>query len=427
MFQNKGAGAYKPGLETTMALAEAFGNPHCKFRSIHIAGTNGKGSTASLLAAVLTSAGYKTGLYTSPHLLDFRERMRVDGEMPPEDFVRQFVADYLANDDLQKLHPTFFELTTVMAFKWFELNNVDVAVIEAGLGGRLDCTNIISPLLSVITNISLDHTALLGDSEAAIAAEKAGIIKRDVPVIIGNADGDVLEVFKQKSLEQHAPMRVACLERSFETAERVTDGICYRNTPWGDVVGTLSGDCQTENAATVFSALDILKDSFEKVDAAAVKKGFFDVCRLTGLKGRWMELRREPVRVICDTGHNIGGWRHLGPALAEIADSGATLHMVIGFVNDKDVSAIVQTMPKNAHYWFATPSVERGRDGASTAEIAGAFGLTGTVCGTVREAYAEAMRHAAAGDTVFVGGSTFTVADFLSSETLDATSDSTKS
>lgn len=413
MFQNKGAGAYKPGLDTTLALSEAFGNPHLKFKTIHVGGTNGKGSTASTLAAVLTTAGYRTGLYTSPHLTDFRERMRIDGQMPPEDFVVDFTACYLADDKLQMLHPTFFELTTVMAFKWFEINRVDIAVVEVGLGGRLDCTNIITPQLSIITNISLDHTALLGVTEPEIAVEKAGIIKPGVPVVIGNAAGQVLDVFQNAAAKQDAPLTLACTMKPFSSAEHTTDGICYHDTEWGDVIGSLTGDCQTENAATALCALSILKNQFPAIDAGAVRDGFANVSGLSGLKGRWMQVAQKPVRVICDTGHNIGGWRLLGPALRRIADGGHTLHMVLGFVNDKDVDAIMRQMPVNARYWFAKPSVERGREAQSTAEAAATCGIIGEVCGSVTEAYNRAMEQAAEGDTVFVGGSTFVVADFL--------------
>ncbi len=412
MFQNLGAGAYKPGLETTLKLASHWGDPHKSLKCIHVGGTNGKGSTASTIAAILQSAGYKTGLYTSPHLVDFRERIRVDGEPVSKEFVVDFVSEYLATPSLTALHPTFFELTTVMALAWFVKEKVDVAVIEVGLGGRLDCTNIITPLLSVITNISLDHMALLGDTEAKIAAEKAGIIKAGIPVVIGSAEGDVLDVFEKKASSVGAPLVVASKQREYTEARVHDDGIDYIGTAWGDLRGELCGDCQRENAATVLSALRFIEPHFSKIDKEAVTQGFGQVCKLTGLAGRWMELSHSPVRVLCDTGHNIGGWRWLGPSLSKISETG-TLHMVLGFVNDKDVNAIMDQMPRNAHYYFAKPSVARGRAAISTAETAAQHGLKGEVYETVAEAYKAAMEAAGEGDTVFVGGSTFVVADLM--------------
>lgn len=414
MFQNLGAGAYKPGLGTTLALARHWGEPQKQLRSaVHIAGTNGKGSTAHTLAAVLQSAGYKTGLYTSPHLLDFRERIRVDGKPVSEDFVVEFVNEYLRHPELQALHPTFFELTTVMALRYFADCDVDVAVIEVGLGGRLDCTNIISPSLCVITNISLDHMALLGNTEPEIAREKAGIIKPGVPVVIGNAEGAVREVFEKKAVETGAPVVFACDRPYFSSAVHNGDVIIYEDTVWGDISGELTGECQLENTATVIAALEILKDKFTRIDSGAVRRGFASVCELTGLMGRWMTISDSPVRVICDTGHNIGGWRHLGPKLASIAGTGR-LSMVLGFVNDKDINAIVDTFPRNASYYFASPSVKRGRPSEETAAVAAQHGIDGRAFSSVAEAYASALADAAEGDTVFVGGSTFVVSDLLS-------------
>lgn len=413
MFQNLGAGAYKPGLDTTLTLARHWEDPQSRLRStIHIAGTNGKGSTAHTLAAVLQSAGYKTGLYTSPHLLDFRERIRVDGKPVSEDFVVSFVKEYLRQSALQALHPTFFELTTVMALRYFADCDVDVAVIEVGLGGRLDCTNIINPSLCVITNISLDHMALLGNTEPKIAREKAGIIKPDVPVVIGNAEGSVREVFEQKADEVGAPIVFASDKSYFTSAEHEDAAVRYSNTAWGDICGELTGECQLENTATILAALDILRNKFTRINAEAVRRGFESVCSLTGLMGRWMTISEAPVRVICDTGHNIGGWRHLGPALASIAADGK-LSMVLGFVNDKDISAIVDTFPRDAKYYFASPSVKRGRPAEETAAVAKSHGIEGRAFASVADAYSAAINDSSEGDTVFVGGSTFVVSDFL--------------
>lgn len=409
MFQNVGAGAYKPGLERVEALAEAFGNPHRRFPTIHVAGTNGKGSTASLLASVLTSAGKKTGLFTSPHLVDFRERIRIDGEMITKEEVVDFIDRYRSLRGLPE--PSFFELTTVMAFDHFARHGVDAAVIEVGLGGRLDSTNIITPLVSVITNISLDHTALLGDTTAQIAREKAGIIKEGVPVVIGRADeSDVHAVFAAKAAEMHAPITFAAESPAFSRADRADGRIIYRGTPWGDIESPLTGDCQPENANTVFHTLGLLGDT---ADRKAVAAGFRDVERLSGLQGRWMTVGGHPL-TICDTGHNPGGWAYLGPRLREMASEGP-LEVVIGFVNDKDISHILNELPKTASYRFTQPSVRRGRPAAEVAEAAAAFGLHGETYADVAGAYRAAAEAAGADGRVFVGGSTFVVADLLNS------------
>lgn len=415
MFQKEGQSAYKPGLGTTLELARAFGNPHIGLCTIHIGGTNGKGSTAHTIAAILQSAGYRTGLFTSPHLIDFRERIRIDGQPIPEEYVTDFTDRYRAMD-FGDIRPSFFELTTIMAFEYFKREKVDVAVIEVGLGGRLDCTNIITPLVSVVTNISLDHTKLLGDTPELIAAEKAGIFKPGVPAVVGSASGGVREVFVRAAETVGTSVGFACDEPLFTSAEETAGGILYHDTPWGDICGELRGNCQPENANTVMHALQKIATHFPNIGKEAVAHGFANVCELTGLMGRWMKVpgQKDGVEVICDTGHNIGGWEYLGPKLGEISRK-ARLRMVVGFVNDKDVSAIMNKMPQEADYYFAAPSVERRRPAESTAEIAAAHGLSGKTIGsgTVSEAYAEALRESRPGDVVFVGGSTFVVADFL--------------
>lgn len=408
MFQNMGAGAYKPGLERVLALSEAFGNPHKEIKTIHIAGTNGKGSTASQIAAVLSSAGLRTGLFTSPHLVDFRERIRVNGEMIPQQAVVDFIDRY--REKYTDLEPSFFELTTVMAFEWFKRCGVDVAVIETGLGGRLDSTNIITPLVSVITNISLDHTALLGDTPEAIAGEKAGIIKPGVPVVIGRAEGSVRDVFDRAARAADAPVIYTSDSPLYASYSTDGDSIIYSGTPWGTLVSPLAGDCQPENMATVLATLSLLP--FDLVPDA-VRRGIAEVTSLTGLMGRWTILSGSP-RVICDTGHNPGGWDYLGPRLSNIAAS-SRLHVVLGFVNDKDIAHILDRLPSGAIYYFATPSVKRGRPASEVKEIAEAFHLHGTAYGSVPEAYAAALAAASETDTVFVGGSTFVVADLLTS------------
>lgn len=408
MFQRVGASAYKPGLDTVMLLDEKFGNPHYRYKSIHIAGTNGKGSTAHTLAAILQSAGYRVGLYTSPHLVDFRERIRVNGEMISHEAVVDFVKRYQAMS--LNCHPSFFELTMTMAFEYFAKENVDIAVIETGLGGRLDSTNIITPILSIITNISFDHTAFLGDSLETIACEKAGIIKPTIPVVIGEAQGCVRDVFLQKATEQQAPIFFAEDNMTFDSIETLGNGLLYCATPYGDIVGELMGDCQPKNAATVITAVSQLAKCGIEVSTMAVKEGFANVGKLTGLMGRWMTLQHKP-HVVCDTGHNVGGWEYLSRRLKSIE---GTLHMVIGFVNDKDVSHILEMMPKTAKYYFTNASVERAMPASKLAEIASQCGLNGDVFLTVADAYNAALLTSSASNTIFIGGSTFVVADLLS-------------
>lgn len=408
MFQRVGASAYKPGLDTVKLLDEKFGTPHKNYLTIHIAGTNGKGSTAHTLAAILQSAGYRVGLYTSPHLVDFRERIRVNGRMISRDAVVDFVNRYRAMS--LECYPSFFELTMTMAFEYFAREKVDIAVIETGLGGRLDSTNIITPILSVITNISFDHTAFLGNTLESIASEKAGIIKPSVPVVIGEAQGSVREVFLQKADEQKAPIYFAEDVARFDTIEPLQDGLLYKNTPYGDIVGELMGDCQPKNAATILTALPLLAECGIKVSAQSVKDGFAHVGSLTGLMGRWMTLHRNP-HVVCDTGHNVGGWQYLSRRLKSID---GTLHMIIGFVNDKDVSHILEMMPKTARYYLTNAQIERAMPVAQLAEIATECGLVGEQFPSVEDAYNAALANASTEDTIFIGGSTFIVADLLS-------------
>ena len=407
MFQRVGASAYKPGLDTVKMLDDKFGNPHLKYKTIHIAGTNGKGSTAHTLAAILQSAGYRVGLYTSPHLVDFRERIRVNGTMISHKAVVDFVNRYRAMS--LNCHPSFFELTMTMAFEYFAREKVDIAVIETGLGGRLDSTNIITPIMSIITNISFDHTAFLGDSLKSIAGEKAGIIKPSIPVVIGEAYGEVRDVFAQKALEQNSPIFFAQDEQRFAGVDSLDDGLLYRATRYGDIVGELVGDCQPKNAATILTALPLHEAQSLSITPKAVKEGFAHVTILTGLMGRWMTLQRNP-HVVCDTGHNVGGWEYISRRLHSIE---GTLHMVIGFVNDKDVSHILEMMPKTAKYYITNAAIERAMPATQLAEIATQCGLLGEQYPSVEEAYNAALAKAAPADTIFIGGSTFIVADLL--------------
>lgn len=408
MFQSIGAGAYKPGLDTVRALSEMFGNPHKRLKTIHVGGTNGKGSTAHTIAAVLQSAGYKVGLFTSPHLLDFRERIRVNGEMIDKEKVSGF-ADRFIKKGGESLSPSFFELTTIMAFEYFADSEVDVAVIEVGLGGRLDSTNIIIPDLAVITNISKDHTALLGNTLSEIAAEKAGIIKESVPVVIGESAGEVRKVFSDMAKRMNAPIYYADDLEEFKSAEAIYNAIFYKGTRWGELTGELCGDCQTKNTATILCALDRLAEKGYSLTPEAVVKGFGNVCELTGLAGRWMKICDNPT-VICDTGHNVGGWEYLSKRLTTFGDK---LHMVIGFVNDKDISGILAMMPRDAHYYFVKPSVNRGLEAEKLAELAEEAGLSSMTFKTVEDGYKAALSQMKEGDTIFVGGSTFVVADML--------------
>lgn len=417
VFQNSGQSAYKPGLENALTLADMMGNPHRGLKCIHVAGTNGKGSAAHTLAAILQQSGYRTGLFTSPHLLDFRERIRVNGEMITEEAVVDFTARYLALE--QHCRPSFFELTTMMAFEWFQKQRVDFAVIEAGLGGRLDTTNIITPILSVITNISLDHTALLGSTPEAIAYEKAGIIKRGVPVVVGNARGAVREVFENKACKEDAPIVFASDHFMWKGLKRMSDGRWfYEATPFGNIVGELRGAYQPENASTAMNAVIILRKVGLRIPDNAVSEGFAHVEEITGLMGRWMKVAERPL-TICDTGHNVGGWEYLWQ---QLNDFDGKKHIVIGFVSDKDVSRILWLMSAitNAKFYFAQASVERALPSESLREKAVEAGIAGAAFNSVGEAYKKALAEAGEGDMIFVGGSTFVVADFLSLDEISA-------
>lgn len=395
LFQQQGAGAYKEGLSNTHALDDHFGHPHRQFRTIHIAGTNGKGSCSHTIAAVLQAAGYKVGLYTSPHLVDFRERIRVNGEMIPEQYVVDFVEQERAF--FEPLHPSFFELATAMAFKYFAEQEVDVAIVEVGLGGRLDCTNIISPDLCVITNISFDHIGFLGNTLAQIAAEKAGIIKPGVPVVIGETTPETRPVFEAKAAEVGAPIVFA---EEFPTE------------PFGPVEPSLKGYCQERNRQTITTALaTLLMDQHLLFTVDDVRRGFAEVCALTGLRGRWETISTSPL-TICDTGHNVGGWEYIVPQLRDVAQ-GRTLRMVFGMVNDKDITAVLSMLPKAAVYYFCNASVKRALAADAIAQQAAEHGLQGRPCGSVAEAYAIALAESCPTDVIFVGGSSFVVADLL--------------
>lgn len=413
LFQHVGGAAYKEGLSTTHILDAHFNHPHNQYKTIHIAGTNGKGSCAHTIAAILQHTGLKVGLYTSPHLVDFRERIRINGEMMPQQYVIDFVEK--ERSIFEPLHPSFFELTTALAFKYFAEQHVDVAVIEVGLGGRLDCTNIISPILSVITNISFDHTQFLGNTLAQIASEKAGIIKHKVPVIIGECNAETRSVFEHKAHEVEAPILFA--EDNKEVLSSEFSDLYghklrhYTTRSFGDIYGELTGECQIKNANTILCALHSLSKIFS-VTHEDITYAFEHVCEMTGLRGRWQILQEHPT-IICDTGHNTGGWQYLAHQLAQIATSGNKLHIVFGMASDKDIERVMSTLPHEACYYWTKASVKRATSEQTIANIATKYDLHGKTYSNVAEAYEAAVNNASTNDYIYVGGSSFIVADLL--------------
>lgn len=426
MFQKDGAKAYKPNMNNTIELDNLFGNPHRNFRTIHIGGTNGKGSCSHTIAAVLQSAGYKVGLFTSPHLVDFRERIRVNGEMASKEFVVEFVREY--KSVFERLSPSFFELTTAMAFKYFAEQKVDIAVVEVGMGGRIDCTNIISPEVSVITNIGLDHTQFLGDTLEKIASEKAGIIKSNVPVVIGRAEGGVRKVFEEKAVEMNTEITFAqeqtpdeCEVIRANNESQVGSKFIIRNNRFAEGIAMeLSGDYQAENARTIMATLRILEGKGYSISDEAYIKGFANVCTLTGFMGRWQKLSDKP-STYCDTGHNKDGITFVCQQLERIKkDKGGRLHIVFGMVNDKDINSVLAIMPKDAIYYFTKAKVNRALDEIQLTLLANKYGLQGKAYTDVATAVKEAQKNCLSEDFIFIGGSSFIVADLLANrDTLD--------
>ena len=396
MFQQVGGAAYKEGLENTLELDAHLGHPHRRFRTIHVAGTNGKGSCSHTLAAILQEAGYRTGLYTSPHLLDFRERIRINGKPIPQEYVVNFVAR--ERPFFEPLHPSFFELTTAMAFRYFADEAVDVAVIEVGMGGRLDCTNIIRPDLCLITNISPDHTQFLGHTLAQIAAEKAGIIKPGIPVVIGETTPETRPVFLHKAQEAGDPIYFAEEEKANKQADY--PGLDFE----------LKGIYQEKNLRALLTALPLLIQAGYKLDDRAVRNGFAHVVELTGLMGRWQKLHDRPT-VVCDTGHNVGGIRYIVQQLEQ--QTFRTLRIVIGMVNDKDINGVLALLPRNATYYFTRASVKRALPEQELAALARQAGLAGNCYPDVPAAVRAAQKESLPEDFIFVGGSNFIVADLL--------------
>lgn len=410
VFEHVGASAYKEGLSTTLALDEYFGHPHQNFRSIHIGGTNGKGSCSHTLASILQADGYKVGLYTSPHLVDFRERIRVNGEMIPEQYVIDFTEEH--RKFFEPLHPSFFELTTAMAFKYFAEQKVDFAIIEVGLGGRLDCTNIINPLLSIITNISLDHTQFLGDTLPKIAFEKAGIIKQGIPVVIGEANPDTRVVFEAKAQEMDAMIVFAEDMPMVESARALpTGGRRYETRLFGTIEGELGGIYQDKNTNTLLTAVMQLYNNQIIRNIDSVSKGFATVTKSTGLMGRWQQMQTNP-KVVCDTGHNKAGWIDLSKQIK--SQSYKTLRIVFGMVDDKDIHAIMSMLPDDAVYYWTQPSTKRAFPVEKIASVGAENGLHGRLFTSVKAAYEAALADANPDDFIFIGGSSYVVADFLS-------------
>ena len=413
MFQRIGAAAYKANLDNTIEICRITGNPQNSFRSVHIAGTNGKGSVSHLLASILQESGYKTALFTSPHLKDFRERMKINGEMVPEKFVCDFTEEYMGQ--FNHIKPSFFEMTFGMAMKWFSVEQVDIAVIETGMGGRLDSSNVITPLLSVITNIGLDHTQFLGNTLAEIAVEKGGIIKNGIPVVIGETQPETEEIFKTLATRNQSKVyfadQVVSLRRDIAVADpsqiyvdaKVFDNKKHLSCP-------LTGNYQLKNLATVLASAHLLDAMLLKPEKLNVENGIRNVIANTGFTGRWQVLKQKPL-TICDIGHNPDGIKFIVDQIRSLKFK--RLHFILGVVNDKDITSMLQLLPQNAIYYFCKADIPRGLDAVKLKETASAFKLKGAVYNSVKLAYNAALAAADDEDLVFIGGSAFTVAEIV--------------
>lgn len=413
MYQRVGAAAYKANLDNTLAFDKITGSPHKKYKTIHIAGTNGKGSVSHSLASILQEAGYKTGLYTSPHLTDYRERIRVNGKKIEESFITEFINSH--KNFIKNVKPSFFEMSVALAFKYFELQQVEVAVIEVGMGGRLDSTNIILPELSVITNIGLDHTQFLGNSLAEIAGEKAGIIKQNIPVVIGERQKETEEVFLKKAKKKNSKIsfasdNYACkilnsnLKYSnFEVEKKTSDKSYTLNF-------NLSGKYQEKNLATILETVDNLRNQGFCISDENLKQGLENLIKNTGFHGRWETLSTEPL-TICDTGHNKDGLSYTIEQLLSLEFK--KLRFVLGFVNDKNVDEVLKLFPKNAEYYFCKAQIPRALDEKILLEKANLVSINGKSFENVSSAYHAAKKDADKNDVIFIGGSTFVVADLL--------------
>lgn len=415
MFHRIGKSAYKANLDNTLALDEFFGHPHRQFKSIHVAGTNGKGSTSHMLASILQDAGLKVGLYTSPHLRDFRERIKVNGVEVSERYVVDFVETH--KHLFETVQPSFFEMTVALAFKYFAEEMVDVAVVEVGMGGRLDSTNIISPLVSVITNIGFDHTEFLGDTLAKIAGEKGGIIKDGIPVVVGETHVETSSVFEEIAKDRNAKLVFADQKYAVTETFLQEDGIqvfsvedCNGVSAYNDLEVDLQGSYQRKNILTVLAAVDELKPYFPQLSEATIRKGLRHASKQTGLRGRWYQLSSNPL-TICDTGHNVDGITFIVDQIAKTPYE--KLFWVFGMVSDKDISKVITLLPKDAYYIFTQASIPRAMDAELLAEKCNAVGLKGEVEKNVQKALLRAKKMASNNDLIFIGGSTFVVAEVV--------------
>lgn len=415
MFHRIGKSAYKANLDNTLALDEFFGHPHRQFKSIHVAGTNGKGSTSHMLASILQDAGLKVGLYTSPHLRDFRERIKVNGVEVSERYVVDFVETH--KHLFETVQPSFFEMTVALAFKYFAEEMVDVAVVEVGMGGRLDSTNIISPLVSVITNIGFDHTEFLGDTLAKIAGEKGGIIKDGIPVVVGETHVETSPVFEEIAKDRNAKLVFADQKYAVTETFLQEDGIqvfsvedCNGVSAYNNLEVDLQGSYQRKNILTVLAAVDELKPYFPELSEATIRKGLRHASKQTGLRGRWYQLSANPL-TICDTGHNVDGITFIVDQIAKTPYE--KLFWVFGMVSDKDISKVITLLPKDAYYIFTQASIPRAMDAELLAEKCNAVGLKGEVEKNVQKALLRAKKMASNNDLIFIGGSTFVVAEVV--------------
>ena len=416
MFHRIGQAAYKNSLDNTLKLDEIFEFPHRQYKTIHVAGTNGKGSVSHMLAAVFQTAGYKTGLYTSPHLKDFRERIKINGQTISEQEVVKWVEDYPIKNNLWNIEPSFFELTAAMAFDYFAKQKVDIAIIEVGLGGRLDSTNIITPEVSIITNISLDHVDLLGDTLEKIAGEKAGIMKKDIPVVIGLTQNETKQVFVDTARIKQTSLCFADQEYTTSYSMLGLDGTQMMNIEkngtieFPEIKLDLLGIYQAQNVPVVLKALEIMIKKGWKIKRKHIYDGLKDAAKITGLMGRWQIIGNNPLTV-CDTGHNEDGIKMVVGQIKNTAYK--TLHFVFGVVADKNPDAVLRLLPTDAIYYFTRADIPRALDEKELTKKAAKFGLNGNSYNSVLEAFNTAKFNAGKDDLIFIGGSTFVVAEIL--------------
>lgn len=413
MYHRIGAAAYKKDLTNTLALLTALGDPHTSLTCIHVAGTNGKGSVSNMLASICLEAGYRTGLYTSPHLLDFRERIRVNGEMCDADFVADFITRL--QPEIERIQPSFFEITVAMAFSWFAAQDVEIAIIEVGLGGRLDSTNVIRPLVSVITNISFDHMHMLGSTLSAIAGEKAGIIKQGAPVVIGEKHPETMPVFEQKAEEMGAAVFPAEENVSITLLEEEIDALTMHieylgQLSYPNITCSLAGHYQLKNIATVIQTIEVMRLQGIEIPDDSIYDGLVHIQANTGFAGRWQVLQKKPL-VVADCAHNSGGLALLFKQVGTIPYT--QLHIVTGAVNDKDLDASLALFPDHARYYFCRPDIPRGLDAVELQEKARNFDLSGNTYPSVQAALSAALSKAGENDCVLICGSIFVVAEAL--------------